>query len=95
MTRVKCRRRDCAFWDEGICSRDLITVDEDGCRNFEEIIDFLEDEELEWEEEEEEVEYLDEEEEEGEEDEEEPWEEDEGEEDESDSGGYYRNRWGI
>jgi hypothetical protein len=65
MTRVKCRRRDCVFWDDGVCGRDLITIDEDeGCVNFEEIADLLEDdEELDWEseEEEEEVDFFDEE----------------------------------
>ena len=90
MTRVKCRRRDCAFWDEGVCSRDLITIDEDGCRNFEEIVDFLEEEEeMDWdveEEEEEELDYLDEE-------EEDLW-EDEEDEDEGPRG-MYRNSWGL
>lgn len=93
MTRVKCRRRDCAFWDEGICSRDLITIDEDGCRNFEEIVDFLEEEEeVDWdveeeegEEEEEELDYLDE--------EEDLW-EDEEDEDEG-RRGLYRGAWGL
>jgi hypothetical protein len=66
MTRVKCRRRDCVFWDDGVCGRDLITIDEDeGCINFEEIADLLEDdEEIDWdseEEEEEEVDFFDEE----------------------------------
>lgn len=61
MTRVKCRRRDCVNWEEGVCGRDLITIDEDeGCINFEEIADLLEDdEELDWDEEEEEVEDVD------------------------------------
>ncbi|MBC7242341.1 MAG: hypothetical protein H5T60_07835 [Anaerolineae bacterium] len=94
MTRVKCRRRDCAFWDEGVCSRDLITIDEDGCRNFEEIVDFLEEEEeMDWdveeeeeEEEEEELDYLDE--------EEDLWEDEEEDEDEGPRG-IYRNSWGL
>ena len=60
MTRVKCRRRDCVYWDDGVCGRDLITIDEDeGCINFEEIADLLEDdEELDWDSEEEETEGL-------------------------------------
>lgn len=60
MTRVKCRRRDCVYWDDGVCGRDLITIDEDeGCINFEEIADLLEDDdELDWENEEEEAEEL-------------------------------------
>jgi hypothetical protein len=77
MTRVKCRRRDCVHWEEGVCGRDLITIDEDeGCVNFEEISDLLEDdEELDWdaEENEEELDFFEEDEE---------WEEDEEEEDE-------------
>jgi len=44
-----------------VCGRDLITIDEDeGCINFEEIADLLEDdEELDWDEEDEEVEDVD------------------------------------
>jgi len=61
MTRVKCRRRDCVSWEEGVCGRDLITIDEDeGCINFEEIADLLEDDEdLDWDEEDQEVEEVD------------------------------------
>jgi hypothetical protein len=48
-------------WEEGVCGRDLITVDEDeGCINFEEIADLLEDDEdLDWDEEDQEVEEVD------------------------------------
>ena len=49
MATVKCRRRDCISWDGGLCSRDIITIDEDaGCLNFEEITDLLDDEDLVW-----------------------------------------------
>ncbi len=95
MTRVKCRRRDCAYWDEGVCSRDLITIDEDGCRNFEEIVDFLEEEEeMDWDveegeeeeeqEEEEELDYMDE--------DEDLWED---EEDDDSPRGLFRSPWGL
>jgi len=51
-------------WEEGVCGRDLITVDEDeGCINFEENADLLEDDEdLDWEEDQEveEVDFFDE-----------------------------------
>ncbi len=64
MTRVKCRRRDCVYWENGVCGRDLITVDEEeGCVNFEEMADLLdEDEDLDWdgEEEEEDLDFYDE-----------------------------------
>ena len=50
MTRVKCRRRDCIYWDEGVCGRDLITIDEEeGCVSFEEAADMLDEEDdLDW-----------------------------------------------
>jgi len=87
MTRVKCRRRDCVHWDDGVCGRDLITIDEDeGCINFEEITDLLEDEdELEWEEAEEEEEEVDL-------FEEDEWEE---EEEEDDTGSVLRDDWKV
>ena len=91
MTRVKCRRRDCVLWEEGVCGRDLITIDEDeGCINFEESADLLDDDDdLDWDsaDEEEQVDFID--------DEEEEWE------DESDKGetetprDTLRDDWGI
>ena len=51
MTRVKCRRSECIFWDNRICTADEIELDpEHGCLTFEELEDLIIDDEDEWDE---------------------------------------------